>query len=119
MKPFEFIHYKGKSIAIVDISNTTPEEAIAYFQVAQPQIARLPLHSALILTDSTGARFTQESANAIKEFAVKNSPQVKASATVGAEGLREVLRISVERAADRTIKAFPTREEALDWLVDQ
>lgn len=119
MKPCEVVTYKGKQIVIVDISNSTPEEAIAYFPEAHKIIAQFPPHSALILTDATKARYSLESATAIKEFAVQNTPYVKASASVGIEGLREILRVSIERRAERSINAFDSRAEAMDWLVSQ
>lgn len=84
------------------------------------QIIRLfPPKSALILTDATNARYNQASAAAIKEFAVQNTPYVKASASVGIEGLRELLRGAIERRVERSINAFETRTEAMDWLVSQ
>jgi len=86
LKPFESLSYNGKTIVIVDISNTRPEEAIPALREAQQQIALLPRKSVLILTDATNAVFNKESAKAMKEFAAKNSPFVKASAVVGAVG---------------------------------
>lgn len=83
----------------------------------QPQIATLPRNSVLILTDATNARYNRQSAAAMKEFAAQNSPFVKASAVVGADGLREVLLDAVRFFTRRPIKACATREEALEWLV--
>ena len=119
MKPCEVVTYHGKLIIIVDISNTTPEEAIAYFPHAQKIIAQFPPQSALILTDVINASYTKESVAALKEFAAANTPYVKASATVGSEGLREILLHTVERYTKRKIYACTTRDEALDWLTSQ
>ena len=117
MKPFESIYYKGKTIVIVDISNTKPEEAIIALREAQPQIALLPLKSALIVTDATNAIYNKESAKAMKEFAAKNTPFVKASAVVGADGFRAVLLEMVRLFTKREIKACKNRDEAMEWLV--
>lgn len=119
MKPCEVVIHQGKAVVIVDISDTTPQEAIDYFPQAAQIIATFPPQSALILTDSTNARFSQESVNALKAFAAGNTPYVKASATVGSEGLREILLHSVERHVSRKIDAFDSRAEALDWLVSR
>lgn len=119
MKPCEVVIYKGREIVIVDISNTTAEQAIAYFPQAHQIIAQFPPHSALVLTDSTNATGNKESIAAIKEFAVQNSPYIKASATVGAVGYRELIRGTIERQTERSIVAFETRTEAMDWLISQ
>ena len=119
MKPCEVINYKSKKIVVVDISSTSPEEAIAYFPHAQKIIAKHLPKSALVLTDATDARFSKESMEALKEFAAANTPYIKASASVGSEGLREIVLHSVERFTNRKINAFTSRQEALDWLASQ
>ncbi len=118
MKPFEIITYRGKQIALLDITNSQPEEQIAYYQNTQPIIASYPPHSLLVLADASNVRFNAESNAAIQEFAIKNTPYVKASAVVGAEGLRYLVWKAVEQAAARHIKPFETRQEALDWLAE-
>jgi hypothetical protein len=119
MKPFESIYYRGKTIIIVDISNTKPEEAIIALREAQQQIALLPLKSVLILTEVTNAIYNKESAKAMKEFAAKNTPFVKASAVVGADGFRAVLLEAVRLLTRREIKACKNRDEAMEWLVSR
>jgi hypothetical protein len=119
MKPFESISYKGKTIIIVDISNTKPNEAIVALQEAQQEIAKLPPKSALILTDATNAIYNKASSAAMKEFAAKNTPFVKASAVVGADGIRAILLEAVRLLTRREIKACESREEAMEWLVSK
>lgn len=119
MKPCEVMIYKGEKIVVNDISDSSPEEAIAYYAHAHEIIAQFPPKSALLLTDTTNARFNQESVAALREFAIQNTPYVKASAFLGAEGIRDITRISAERVTERSIVAFKTRAEALEWLIDQ
>ncbi len=119
MKPCEVVVYKGEKVVIVDVSDSAPEEQVAYYAHAHEIIAQFPPKSALILTIGTNARFNQDSAAAIKEFAIQNTPYVKASAAIGAEGLREITRISIERRTERNVRAFNTYTEAMDWLVSQ
>ncbi len=118
MKPFEKISYKGEQICVVHISNSAPKESISLIKEAQQRIARLPPESGLILTDVTDAVYNQEGAAAIKEFALHNTPYVKASAVVGADGLRSISLKSVALLTRREIKPFKTRDEALEWLVN-
>jgi hypothetical protein len=119
VKPFESIAYNGKTIVIVDVSNTKFEEAIPVLQEAQEQIALLPRNSVLVLTDARNAIFNAESAKAMKDFASKNTPYVKASAVLGADGFRAVLLQAVRMLTQRDIKAFKNREEALSWLASR
>jgi hypothetical protein len=48
MKAFEMIPYKGKSIVMVDISNTTTEQLVSALKDAQSKISKMPANSALI-----------------------------------------------------------------------
>jgi hypothetical protein len=116
MKAFELVPYKGKNIVMVDISNTTTEQLVAALRDAQSKISKMPANSALIMTDATKAAYNQETGAAIKEFAAKNTPYVKASAVVGVEGMKAVLQTAVAMQNKRDIAAFQTRGEAMDWL---
>jgi hypothetical protein len=69
-----------------------------------------------VLTDVTGATYDKEVAAAIKDFATKNSPYVKASAVVGADGVRQILLQTVILITRREMKTFSSREQAKDWL---
>jgi hypothetical protein len=116
MQSFELVSYKGKTIVSVDISNTTTEQLVAVLKEAQQKISKMPANSALIMTDATKAAYNMETGAAIKEFAAKNTPYVKASAVVGVEGIKAVLQTAVSMQNKRNIASFPTRKEAMDWL---
>jgi len=116
MKPVETIVHKGKSIVIVDISGCNPDEVAQTVHEASKKISGLPPKSGLILTDVTSTVYNQATSNIIKDFSSKNTPYVKASAVVGADGLREVLLKTVAMVTKREIKPFSTRAEAMDWL---
>ncbi len=117
MKSFEIVSYKGKSIVSVDISNTTTEQLVTVLKDAQQKISRMPANSALLMTDATNAAYNMETGAAVKEFAAKNTPFVKASAVVGAEGTKAVLQTAVSMQNKRNIASFQTKAEAMDWLV--
>jgi len=69
-----------------------------------------------VMTDVTGATYNQEVANAIKSFVQDNTPHIKASAVVGADGVRLVLLNTVIFLTRRELKTFKTRQEAQEWL---
>lgn len=119
MKSFEFVTYKGKQIAVVDLAETTPEEAIAIMEEAGRQIRKLPPKSALVVTDGTHAVFSRASTAALKDFANKNTPYVKASAVVGVEGVLFVLLQGVIRVTGRHYQLCKSRTEAMEWLTAQ
>lgn len=103
----------------MDLANTSPQEAIIGLKEAQKQIVSLPPKSALILTDVTNTKFTRASSEAMKDFALKNTPHVKASAVVGAAGLHLIFLSANRRITQRNIKTFISRDEAKDWLIAQ
>lgn len=116
MKAFEIIPYKGKNIAMVDISNTTTEQVLVALVDAQKKISKMPENSVLIMTDGTNAAYNKDTGAAMKEFLAKNTPYIRASAVVGVEGLKAVLQTTVAMTTKREIASFSTRGEAMDWL---
>ncbi len=116
MPRVETVVHKGKSIVVVDLSSCPPEETLKVLPIAKTVIARMAPKSVRVLTDVTGAIYTKEVAAAIKDFSDKNTPYVRASAVVGAEGIRLVLLQTVTMLTRREIKTYRTRPEALDWL---
>jgi hypothetical protein len=116
MSRFGTLSHKGKQIILVDLSNSAPEETLRVLPIAKVAISRLPPKSALVLTDVTGATYNKDVASAIKDFSDKNTPYVKASVVVGADGIRLVLLQTVSMLTRREIKTCKTRQEAMDWL---
>jgi hypothetical protein len=116
MSRFEILSHKGKQVILVDLSNSVPDETLKVLPVAKAAIAKFPPKSALVLTDVTNATYNKDVASAIKDFSDKNTPFVKKSVVVGADGIRLVLLQTVTMLTRREIKTCKTRQEALDWL---
>ncbi len=108
--------HKGKTIIILDVSKCPPEDTLKVLEEAKSMIAKLPPKSALVLTDVTEATYNKPVAEAMKDFVSHNTPYVKGSAVVGADGVRLVLLNTVIFISRREIKTFDTREDAMDWL---
>jgi 2-polyprenyl-6-methoxyphenol hydroxylase-like FAD-dependent oxidoreductase len=119
MKACTMIIHKGKTIVMVDVAGATSEETIQTMQDAQKKITAQPPKSVLLLTDVTDVAYNRDNADALKAYASHITPYVKASAIVGADGVRSVILQVVATLTGRDIKAFKDREEALDWLVEQ
>lgn len=113
------ITYKSKTIIVIDLSHGEPDVVISVIPVAIELISKKPPKSCLVLTDVSGATYNKQVADAIKDFVKKNTPFIKASAVVGADGVRQVLLQTVIFLTRRELKSCNSREEALDWLVSR
>jgi len=120
MDRIRFEDYKGKKVLIEDFSQMRPgPEFLAQIATAQKVIASQPQKSVLAVLDATGASFNNEILAAMKDFTKANTPYVKAAAVTGINGLLQVALSSISKFSGRSFNAFPTREAALDWLVQQ
>lgn len=116
MDRVQVINHKGKEVVLVDISRCSFEELKTVLPKAAGIIAESPPKSRLVLTDVTEANYNKDVAEAIKEFVKNNTPYIKASAVVGADGVRLILLQTVIFLSRREIRAFADRNSAMDWL---
>ena len=116
----EFIVYKGFRILDLDLRGSKDiNQNIAAFQLAQKLAMKEPLKSLRLLTDVTDAHYTAEGVSVMKDFSKATTPYMKASAAVGVTGIKKIIVQSLMKLAGRDIRLFDTREQALEWLVDQ
>lgn len=117
----QFVDYKGRRIVLLDYSGLTVEaETLAEIEKSRQFFARMqPDHTALTVTDGTGARYTPRVLDALKQLAAHNKPFVKAAAGVSDNRLHRVVITAVAVFTGRHIPVFSTRAEAMDWLVKQ
>ena len=111
-----FITHQGKSILLVDLSNSSANEVEKILRALPDVVTILPRSSVLALTDFTGASFDREAFRALKEAAVFDKPYVKKSAFVGTDNFPPEYSNSLSSFSGREFPAFKTREEALAWL---
>ncbi len=112
--------HKAKTITIVELCGMKTPQAIQMLNDAQKEIALMPPKSALLITDVTDTEISNEFISAVMEFAKKNTPNVKASASVGGGNkIVNLISFNVASSAGRKINSFNTRLEAMDWLVSQ
>jgi len=110
------ITQNGKTIILVDLSNAKPEDVVTTIPLAYSTISTYAAKSALVLTNVTNATYNKDVAESIKNFVKNNTPYIRASAVVGAEGVRLILLNTVIFLTRREIKTFNTLPEALTWL---
>ena len=113
----EFISHKGVRILDLDLRGSKDVDAnIAVFRLAQKMATKEPLGSLRLLTDVTDAHYTAEGIKVVKEFSKATTPNIKASAVVGIDGMKKIIVMSLIKLIGRDIQMFDTREQALDWL---
>jgi hypothetical protein len=113
-----FVTHQDKEVLLVDLSNCSAAEVDKLVRIVPVIVTAQPLHSVLILTDFTGASFDNEALRTMKESAVFDKTHVKKSALVGAENLPQGFYDVLKQFSRREFPTFNTREEALDWLIE-
>ena len=112
-----FITHQGKQILFIDASNCSAAELLKLSRVVPLHVMPEPRSSVLLLADFTGAQFDREAITSLKESAVFDRPHLKKSAWVGTENLPRVFYEHIKSFSQRELPTFNTREEAMDWLV--
>jgi hypothetical protein len=118
---YEF-NYKGKTILCTDISglqSKDKQEFYKHVEHAKEIIRKHPPKSLLVITEVTNTGFDTTVAGLIKDYAMHNTPYVKASAVVGIAGWSKVILTAVKAATGRDFYLADTMEEAKEWLIKQ
>ena len=114
-----FIEHEGKRILLIDVSHCSAAELAKIAQIVPSYVETKPLGSVLLLADFTGAEFDRIAIDRLKESAVFDRPHLKQSAWVGTERLPKVFYEHIKSFSRLELPTFKTREEAMQWLVEQ
>ena len=114
-----FVPHRGKTIMLVDLSHCEPKEILLMLEEIQRTVARHAAGSLLTLGDLTGAHIDRAVATRMKEVLTLDRPYVKRSAWVGADSVPKVYLENMKSFSQRDFTSFKTREEAMDWLVNE
>lgn len=112
-----FLNRNGKQILFADLSNCSARTVEEVIRKIPDIVATLPLGSALVLGDFTGASFDEDAVMALKETAVFDKPYVKKSALVGTASLPKYVYDGMKSFARREWGVFHSRAEAFEWLI--
>jgi hypothetical protein len=112
-----FITHQGKQILLVDMANCSAEEVEKTLREVPEVVTKRPRGSVLIFSDFTAASFDADALLALKETAVFDKPYIKKTAWVGTDSFPKDLSQSVSDFSRRQFPTFKSRQEALDWLV--
>ncbi|MEO1051921.1 MAG: hypothetical protein AAFX87_14920 [Bacteroidota bacterium] len=116
MPTCEVIKYKDIDIVYTDITNASPEEAIAAFERGLEIIGKMPPKSVYSLVNADGARFNSSLIQKIKEAVKKNNPYVRATAVSGLSQLSRLMVNSIISFTGRQMKLTETTDEGKEWL---
>ena len=114
-----FVEHQGKQILILDYSNATALQMQLLLEQVRITVAQHSRESLLTLADFTGAEVDRTVATRIKEVLTLDRPFVKKTAWVGTENIPHAFMEGFHQFSQRDIATFNTREEAMDWLVDE
>jgi hypothetical protein len=112
-----FIKHKGHAIFLIDFTQCAAKELLVLLDLVRADIARHAPGSVLTLVEVAGAEIDKAVATRIKEVLVLDRPYVKRSAWVGTESLPHVYYEHFKTFSQRELPTFQTREEAMEWLV--
>lgn len=114
-----FIQHEGHRILFVDLSDCSAQEVKRIAELLPKFVASHPKGSLLLMADFTGAQFDRDAVTTMKEGAVFDRPYLKKSAWVGTENLPKIFYEHIKIFSQRDLPTFKTREEALQWLVQE
>ena len=119
MDRVRFIDYGGQRVLLIDYSGLTEEaEFLALIERRKQIVEKEPPASLLTLTDVTNAHCSRDVLAAMKVAAVLDRPHLKRAAIVGTDSVfPHGTSAAITTFTARHWAPFPTREEALAWLV--
>ncbi len=117
MDRISFITHRNKPIMLIDFSHCQPKEILVLLEEVQHAVARHQRGTLLTLADMTGAHIDRQVATRMKEVLVRDRPYVNRSAWIGADSVPKVYYENMKSFTQREFPPFKTREEAMDWLV--
>lgn len=114
-----FVTHRGQQVLLVDLSHCNAEELGRLARQVRAYAADEPRGSVLLLADFTGAKFDKAALEILKQATVFARPLLKRSAWVGTDSLPHVFYENLKSFSQRDLPTFRTREEALEWLVEE
>jgi len=114
-----FIEHKGKKILMIDLSHATRSQLQLLLEYVRITVAQHARESLLTLGDFEGAEVDHAAAMKIKEVLTLDRPFVKKGAFVNTGHIPHAILENFHNFSQRELPTFKTREEAMDWLVEE
>lgn len=110
--------HKGKLVTIHDYVGIKNEELVPTIKILAADITQGKERDILLLIDFTGCTASAEVVWAFKQAAVGVKPFVRKIVAAGVKGMQAFLLSSLNRFAAIQVDHYPSRQEALDHLVE-
>ncbi len=114
-----FIEHKGKHVLLLDFSLATAPQMLPLLTQVRNTVAQHSPKSVLVLADYEGAEINHKVEMKIKEVLALDRPFVKKAAWLGTEHIPRAIVDNFSFFSWRETATFKSREEALEWLVDE
>lgn len=115
------ITHRDRPVVLIDLTGLTSSGDWAS-TVAETRafFAAMPAdRSALTLTDVSDTQYNRETIELMKNLTRDNAPYVRVGAVVNRSAMHRAAIGLIALFARRKFEIFPTRDQALDWLVAQ
>jgi hypothetical protein len=120
MNRVEFVSHRGMRILQIDYGGLAAgDELQQVIDQASSAMAGEPPGSVLGLINLSGLRYSLRAMRMLSEKGAENAPYIRARAVIGLPPVAMPVLEEVGPFTSRPIRAFESREEALDWLVEQ
>jgi len=116
----EIIYHANQRIFSINFEGLkTAEEFAMVIKLSKDYIRNQPKSSVVALTNMQGMHFNKEVRDLIAEFISGNKPYMKVSAAFGIGPLLRIVYNGVTKLTGRDVRAFDTKEQALNWLISR
>ena len=113
----QILEYKGKRIVFHDYSDLAGDEFVRVIEEISLQATADPAKRRLVLMNATNAIVDRPVMCAFREMTANASELVLKGAFYGLTGIQNMFMAIISDCAKTPLKAFETREAALEWLV--
>ncbi len=118
IEQIHWIEHKGQMVLLADYTGLSGEALLEAIAQSNKMLLEKRRQCPLILADLTDCVIDKEVVAKSKEEALKAKSYVDKIAVVGLTGIQAVFVQVLNMFAGMSTTPFKTREEALDWLVD-
>lgn len=111
----------GKNFLYFDLSEFKENDEYREFvEVAEKCIAKYAEYSLFTITNIRDVKFDSETKKIVAEWMKYNKPYVKQGAVIGFDGIKRMLVNAIFKMGGRkNMMFFPSREQAIEWLLKQ
>lgn len=118
-KRLKFITHKDKEVLYIDANNATAQESFEMTVDIDKYLAedesKAPF---LLLADYTDAKYDQALIEKIRSSLKENQEKIHRFAAYGISGITKIFVNTLASNLSIDFKMFDTKEEALEWLVE-